>query len=124
MGQVQSRGIRGAITVEENKGEEIIQASVKLVKEMVRENEVEVEEIAAVFFSLTPDLDAAFPAEAARSMGWKNVPLFCTSEIGVPGALARCIRVLMLVNTTRKQEEIKHIYLGEARQLREDLKDT
>jgi len=124
LGQVMVRGIRGAITVEDNDSEEIIEATARLVQEMVRQNKVQLEDIAAALFSLTPDLDAAFPAEAARSLGWKNVPLFCTSEIGVTGALERCIRVLMLVNTGRKQDEIKHVYLGEAQQLREDLQDT
>jgi len=122
--QVMVRGIRGAITVEENCSDEIIQATAELVEEMVRANDVKVEDVAAVFFSLTPDLNAAFPAKAVRSLGWKNVPLFCTTEIDVPGAVSQCIRVMILANTLKGQEEIKHLYLGEARKLREDLQDT
>lgn len=119
-----ARGIRGAITVNRNCSEDIMRATVELVKEMVSANSVESEDIAAVFFSVTPDLNDAFPAEAVRSLGWKNVPLFCSTEIDVPGSLGRCIRVLILVNTLLKQTEIKHVYLREARQLREDLNDT
>ncbi len=118
------RGIRGAITVKDNCSEDIIQATEELVRGMVSANSVKAEDVSAVFFSLTPDLNSAFPAEAVRTLGWKDVPLFCNSEIDVPGALSRCVRVLILVNTLLKQKEIKHIYLREARQLREDLGDT
>jgi chorismate mutase len=79
------------------------------------------DKIAAIIFSTTADLNAAFPAEAARHLGWIYVPLFCTSEINVPGALPRCIRILMLVNSTKTQEEIKHVYLGGTSSLRADL---
>lgn len=118
------RGIRGAVTVEENCAGEIIPATGELVKEMVSANSVKAGDISAVFFSLTPDLNDVFPAEALRFPEWKDVPLFCSTEIDVPGALARCIRVLILVNTSMKQNEIRHIYLREAKQLREDLNDT
>lgn len=115
------RGIRGAITVRENCSAEIIQASQELIEEMTSTNGVHAEDIAVVLFSLTPDLNDVFPAEAARKVGWKDVPLFCCKELDVPGALKRCLRILILVNTRLKQDEIKHIYLREAKILREDL---
>jgi len=123
VGQAGVRGIRGAITVEENCSEEIRGATRHLVQEMVEKNGVHREDIAAVILSTTPDIDAAFPAGALREMGggWELVPLFGTVEMNVPGSLARCIRVLILTNTGLKQEEIKHVYLKEARQLRDDL---
>ena len=124
MGQVMLRGIRGATTANSNTSQEIISATRDLVLEMVSENCIEKENIAAVYFSVSPDLNAAFPAEAAREIGWKDVPLFCSVEIDVPHALQKCIRIMMLVNTDRGQKEIKHTYLRDARKLREDLADT
>lgn len=116
------RGIRGAVSVEANTPEAIHQATRALLAEMVRANHVEPDEIAAVTFTVTPDLDAAFPAEGARQMGWHAVPLMSAQEIAVPGGLPRCLRVLMLVNTPRAQGEIVHIYLRAAEALRPDLK--
>ncbi len=113
------RGIRGAVTVTENLAADILETTRGLLEQMVCENQVETEMIAAVHFSATPDLNAAFPAQAAREMGWLTVPLFCCVEIDVPGSLPRCIRVLMLVNTTRRQDLVKHVYLGETYRLRE-----
>ena len=113
------RGIRGAVTAARNSKEAILEATRTLLTEMVTANRVQLTDIAAVHFSVTADLNAVFPAKAAREMGWLSVPLFCHREIDVPGALAGCIRVLMLLNTEMKQEEIKHIYLGETRRLRE-----
>ena len=113
------RGIRGATTVQENSAEQILEATRQLLEEMVNTNQIRLSDIAAVHFSLTPDLNSAFPALAARKMGWHKVPLFCHAEIAVPGALPRCIRVLMLVNTTKTQDEIKHIYLKESYRLRD-----
>ena len=115
------RGIRGAITVPANDAGEIIKATQLLLKKMMEANCLEIDNLAAVLFSSTVDLNRAFPARAARMLGWKHVPLMCQVEIDVPGALPRCIRVLMLVNTELKPEEVRHIYLGEARLLREDL---
>ncbi|MDR5710085.1 MAG: chorismate mutase [Armatimonadota bacterium] len=115
------RGIRGAIRVEDNTAEAILRASRRLLQEMVRANAVEPEEVAAVIFTCTPDLNATFPAEAARDMGWNRVPLLCGQEMDVPGAMTRVLRVLMLVNTSLPQEEIVHVYLGEAEKLRPDL---
>jgi len=116
------RGVRGATTVATNTAEEILGATRELLEEMVRENGVEPDEIAAVVFTCTDDLDAAFPAEAGRAMGWVEVPLLTAREIEVPGALARCIRVLILWNTPRSQAEVNHVYLRDAIRLRPDLR--
>lgn len=115
------RGVRGAITVESNTAEAIREATRTLLAEMARANQVETDEIAAVIFTLTPDLNAAFPAEGARQMGWTAVPLLSSPEIAVPGALERCLRVLMLVNSPRAQGEIAHVYMRGAEALRPDL---
>lgn len=115
------RGIRGAVTVETNTERAILDATRGLLEEMVRANDVATHEIAAVFFTTTRDLNAVFPAEAARQLGWHSVALMSGAEIDVPGALPRCIRVLMLWNTPRAQEEIAHVYLHEAEALRPDL---
>ena len=84
-------------------------------------NHIQAEDVAAVFFTVTDDLDAAFPAQAARMLGWQQVPLLDAREIPVPGSLPRCIRVLLLWNTDTPQSEVVHVYLGEARRLRPDL---
>lgn len=115
------RGVRGAITVERNESAEINRATRQLLQEMLAANHIKTEDICSIFFTVTPDLNAAFPAQAARELGWHYVPLFDALEVGVPGALGKCIRVLMHINTTRLQQEIKHIYLGQAVRLRPDL---
>jgi len=115
----QTRGIRGATTVKDNNADEIISATRELLGKIVDENSIGTGDIAAVFFSVTPDLNRAFPAKAARDMGWMNVPLFCQLEIDVPGSLAKCIRIMMLVNTTLGQDQIRHVYLKETPKLRE-----
>jgi len=115
----QTRGIRGATTVENNVSEEIIPATRELLTRLLEDNNIDTKDIAAVFFSATPDLNSAFPAKAAREMGWLDVPLFCQVEIDVQGSLEKCIRIMMLVNTTLEQEEIKHVYLKETTRLRE-----
>ncbi|NLZ39543.1 MAG: chorismate mutase [Firmicutes bacterium] len=115
------RGIRGAITVSKNSKEEILQATKELLQEMTAANNVQQQEIASIIFSATPDLTAAFPAAAARELGWTHVPLLDTVEMSVPASLPLCIRVLMHVNTQLKQTEVKHIYLREASLLRPDL---
>ncbi|MGB9613380.1 MAG: chorismate mutase [Candidatus Margulisiibacteriota bacterium] len=112
------RGIRGATAVGNNSKEEIISATKELLGEIVAANQLEIEEIASVIFSVTKDLNAEFPAVAARELGWNDTPLLCTYEIDVPGSLPRCIRVLLHVNTEKKQKEMKHIYLAEAQNLR------
>lgn len=121
MDKTKCRGVRGAITVESNSADKIVEATGKLLDAIIRENKISPEDIASVFFTVTADLDAEFPAVAARNMGWRFVPLICATEINVPGRLARCVRVLLHVNTEKSQKEIKHIYLGEAVSLRKDL---
>jgi len=115
------RGVRGATTVAENTARDIGEATRALPEEMVAANGIRPEEVAAAYFTVTPDLDAAFPATAARALGWQYVPLLDACEIPVPGSLPRCIRVLVLWNTDRAQQEIVHVYQGEATRLRPDL---
>lgn len=115
------RGIRGATTVTEDRADEIMLASKELLKEIVSQNDIDIEQVASVLFTVTPDIKSAFPAQAARAMGWQMVPLLCFQEIEVEGALDRCIRVLLHVNTEKSQREIKHVYLREAKKLRQDL---
>jgi chorismate mutase len=104
-----------------NDSASILAATQMLLQELVAANGIESEEIAAAFFTVTADLTAAFPARAARELGWTEVPLLDALEIPVPGSLARCIRVLLLWNTERPQSEIVHVYQGEAVCLRPDL---
>jgi chorismate mutase len=115
------RGIRGAITVDADDSAAITHATERLLREIVGRNEIELDDIASVLFTLTPDLHASFPALAARDMGWVTVPMLHAVEIAVPGALGKCIRVLMHVNTTRTAAEIEHVYLDGAAVLRPDL---
>jgi len=115
------RGIRGAITAAANTRESIVAATDALLREIIAANQVIAEDIAAVFFTTTPDLNAEFPAAAARALGWNKVPLLCAHEMSVPGRLPACIRVLMLVNTKLAQSAVKHVYLEGAVRLRPDL---
>jgi chorismate mutase len=115
------RGIRGATTVAEDTAGAILEATEELVREIVAENGFRPEDVASALFTVTPDLHAEFPAAAARRMGWTMVPLLNFTEIGVPGRLERCIRVLIHVNTERGQNEMMHVYLREAVALRPDL---
>jgi chorismate mutase len=116
------RGLRGATTVELDERQAILAATRRLLEELAKANPgLLAEDIARAITSLTPDLSAAFPAEAARQIGWSEVPLFCAQEIPVPGALPRCIRVLIHWNTGLAQAQIHPVYLGEARRLRPDL---
>jgi chorismate mutase len=88
---------------------------------MVRANEMAERDVASVFFTVTPDLDAVCPAVAARQMGWTHTALLCLQEMAVPGSLSHCIRVLIHWNTERSIDAIRHVYLREARRLRPDL---
>jgi len=115
------RGIRGAITVDYNNQEGIIKRTKELLVTLKKENDFKIEDIVSTFFSVTPDLNAAFPARAARELGWDRVPLFDMKEIDVPGSLPRCIRILVQINCQKSQLEIKHCYLRGARILRKDL---
>jgi chorismate mutase len=115
------RGIRGAISVSKNTKDEIVSSAKSLLRKIVSLNKMKIEDIASIVFSVTRDLNAEFPAIAARKLGWKNVPLLCTYEVDVPGSLPRCIRVLMHVNSKKSQSAIKHVYLNDAKKLRPDL---
>jgi chorismate mutase len=118
------RGVRGATTVENNEREEILRATRELLALMIRQNGIEKEEVASAVFSTTIDLDAEFPALAARQIGWCDVPLLCGHEMRVPGSLEKCIRILVHWNTEKLQQEIQHIYHRGAEQLRPDLCDV
>lgn len=115
------RGIRGATTAENNDREEILSATTELLQLMIHHNDLHTEDIASAIFSLTEDLDAEFPAVAARMLGWAEVPLMCTREIPVPGSLSKCIRILLHVNTTRSLAEVQHVYIRKAVNLRPTL---
>ncbi len=115
------RGVRGATTVERDDAEAILAATEELVREVVAANAIAAEDIASALFTVTPDLHAEFPAAAARRMGWTMVPLLNFTEIGVPGRLEKCIRMLLHVNTVKTQAEMVHVYLREAVTLRPDL---
>jgi chorismate mutase len=116
------RGIRGATSVATDTPDSILAATRDLLQEVLRANEIETfEDIVSVIFTTSPDLTSTFPAEAARALGMRQVPLLCASEIAVPGSLGRCIRVLLHVNTERSQAEISHVYLNEAKRLRPDV---
>ncbi|MCA9074402.1 MAG: chorismate mutase [Planctomycetaceae bacterium] len=116
------RGIRGATTVPENSASEILDATRELLEEILNRNGLtEFEEIVSAIFTTTTDLNAAFPAEAARGLGMHQVPLLCGSEIAVPHAMPLCIRVLLHVNTDKQQHEMVHVYLREAKRLRPDM---
>lgn len=112
------RGIRGATTVHENTSEDILEGTTELLATLIRLNELDPDDVASAFFTTTVDLDAAFPALAARDLGWTDVPLICAHEMAVGGALAKVVRVLLHVNTDRTPQEIRHVYLRGARTLR------
>ncbi|ADB16889.1 chorismate mutase [Pirellula staleyi DSM 6068] len=115
------RGVRGATTTDANSRDEILTATRQLLALMIRVNDIKAEDVASAIFSLTSDLDAEFPALAARQLGWLDVPLLCTYEVNVPGSLRRCIRILLNWNTEKSQSEIQHVYIKEAVRLRPDL---
>lgn len=114
------RGVRGATTVEKVDRESVLRATRELLALLIRVNGIEPEDVASVFFTTTTDITSVFPATAARQLGWIEVPLMCGHEMGVEGALQKCIRVLIHWNTAMPQKEIQHIYLREARSLRPD----
>src|ERR1700674_4408644 len=115
------RAIRGAVCVERDEPRAIYAATRELLSAIVERNGIATDDILSVIFTVTPDLTSAFPALAARAMGWLDVPLLCTMEIPVPGALGRCIRVLLHVESDRDRSAIEHVYLGAAQVLRPDL---
>jgi len=116
------RGIRGATTTEEDSQAAIIEATSELLARIAQENALDPEDIAAAWFTTTPDLRSEFPAAAARQLGWSDVPLMCAHEMAVPASnprsLPRCIRVLLLVNTNAPASAIRFVYLRGAEKLR------
>jgi tryptophan synthase alpha chain len=115
---VACRGIRGATTIEANTSEDILEATTDLLDAMIRLNEIAPEDVVSAIFTTTPEITAAFPALAARNLGWTEVPLLCAHEMNVPGALRGVVRILLHVNTPRAPAEIRHVYLREAAALR------
>ncbi|HSF80217.1 MAG TPA: chorismate mutase [Anaerolineales bacterium] len=119
------RGVRGAITCEVDTPDAILSATRKLLEAILAANlQLQPEDLASALFTVTDDLTSAYPARAARELGWDQVPLLCTREIPVPTGLPRCIRILLHWNTNLPQSAIRHVYLGEAAVLRPDLIPT
>ena len=114
------RGVRGATTVEQDEREEILRATRELLALMIHLNGIHKEDIASAIFTTTMDLSTAFPATAARQLGWLDVPLMCSHEIDVPGSLHKCVRVLLHWNTDKSQHDIQDVYLKESQALRPD----
>jgi len=119
------RGIRGATTAAVNEADAIVDATEELLLDLVARNRLDVDEIALAYFTTTPDLDAEFPALAARRLGWVDVPMLCGHDMAVPQpnprSVARCVRVLLLYNTDRAQREMQHAYLRGAIAIKRDL---
>ncbi|GAF65293.1 chorismate mutase [Alkalihalobacillus trypoxylicola] len=116
------RGIRGATTVKEDREDEILKETEYMVQQLVKENEVNPEDVAQVLITVTDDISSTFPAKALRRFPeWKYVPVMCAREIAVPNSLEKCIRIMVTVNSQTPQEQINHIYLNNAVQLRPDL---
>ncbi len=115
------RGVRGATTAPANTSEAILEATRELLESMVAVNGIQAQDVASAIFTATPDLNAAFPAQAAREIGWHDVPLLSAQEIPVPGALPRAIRILLHWNTDVLPQHIRHIYINGAEALRPDI---
>ncbi|MDR1453441.1 MAG: chorismate mutase [Candidatus Margulisbacteria bacterium] len=115
------RSVRGAITVERNTAEAIESATTELLLAVIQENKIKIKDIVNIYFSVTVDLNAQFPAVAARRLSWKTVPMLCGYEIDVPGSLRKCIRVMLTCHSKIPQAKIKHQYLAGAEILRPDL---
>lgn len=116
------RGIRGATTIEADRAEEVLSATSELLLALIQANPtVRSEDIASVLFTVTEDICSAYPARAARELGWTAVPLMTAREVPVSGSLPLCIRVLITWNTPLEQDEVRHVYLREAACLRPDL---
>jgi chorismate mutase len=114
------RGVRGATTADTNSSDDILKATRQLLALMVRQNGIQPEDVASAIFTTTPDLDAEFPALAARQLGWFDVALMCLHELDVPGSLRYCIRILLHWNTEKPADEVVHVYIKGASHLRPD----
>ena len=117
------RGIRGATTIENNTPEEILKGTRELLALMIRFNGIKPEDVSSAIFTTTVDLNAAFPALAARQLQWTDVALMCGHELDVPGSLRKCIRILVNWNTTKTAAEIRHVYIKGASKLRPERAD-
>lgn len=115
------RAIRGAIQVDANDRDLVLEATAELVSEVMSRNELSTDDVVSVLFTATPDLTAEFPALAARKIGFHDVPLMCASEINVPGAMPRVVRLMAHVETDRSRSEVQHVYLRGAAALRLDI---
>jgi chorismate mutase len=113
--------VRGATTVDDNSVEAITPRVQELLLSILERNEIDHDDIVSVLFTATPDLNAAFPATAARGVGFGDIPLICAAEIAVPGATPLCVRVMLHVYSSRSRQEIRHVYLHKAQGLRDDL---
>lgn len=113
--------IRGAITVERNLEEDILNGTEELLDRIIKENELKDDEISAIYFTATKDLDAAYPARAARSMNIRKAALMCLQEMYVVGSLEKCIRICFFIDGEKDQGSVRHIYLREAEKLRPDI---
>lgn len=118
---IMCRGVRGATSVQENTRDAILKATRQMLALMIRRNQINAADIGSAIFTVTREVNAEFPALAARQLGWLAVPLLCGYEIDVPGSLPNCIRVLIHWNTDKPQEEIEHVYIHDAVRLRPDL---
>ena len=115
--------IRGATTVDEDEPTRVRAATVELLRRIVELNSLSSGDVLSAIFTVTPDLRSEFPAHAARELGWTDVALLCTMEIPVPGAVERCIRVLLHVETRTPRDQLRHVYLRSARALRPEWAD-
>lgn len=116
-----SRGIRGAITVKEDSAASVLEATTLLLQTIQSQNDFTADDISSVLFTATRDVKSVYPAQAARALGWDRVPLLCFQEMEVTNSLPLCIRVLVTINTGKSSEDMIHIYLREANNLRPDL---
>ena len=118
---VRTRAIRGATTVNADQRDEILAATGELLETMLERNAIGVDDLVSAIFTMTPDLHSVFAAEAARALGWRDVPLLCAAGAEVEDALPRCVRVMLHVETTLPRDRIRHVYLRQAKSLRPDL---
>ena len=121
MRSAQLQGLRGATMCPSDTPEEIARATQELLRAMMDRTDLSHDDVVSVIFTTSTDLTSTFPATAARSVGFGDIPLLCASEIAVPGSMPRCIRVLMHVYSTKSRDEIRHVYLRQAQSLRDDL---
>ena len=113
--------LRGAITLERDEGEHLMDQVETLLTEMLERNDVAHDDLISILFTATDDIHSRFPAAAARRMGLGDVPLICARELDIEGAMPLCVRVLMHLTTERSRSDLRHVYLGAARALRDDL---